>query len=519
MNRPANYRRQRPRRGSVLLIVLVSVVLMALAAYTFTTMMLVEDEASRLVSRQVQAKYLVDSGVDYARLFLTNDYATRQAKGGLWDNALIFQAVVVGVDPSDPDLIGRFTIVAPSVDNEGNPEGFRYGLMDESNKLNLNILTFVENQVAGSGRQLLMALPNMTEDVADAILDWLDSDDDLRDYGCEAGYYQGLSPPYFCKNGPLDSLDELLLIRGVTPELLFGLDTNRNGILDSHEMLDNISGLEADMYLGWANYLTLYSKESNLNNEGLVRVNLNNPDLQQLYTDLRAHYNEEWTRFILQYRIKGPYTPREDDPEPVPATQVLELDLDQEAQFTFSQVLDLVDAYTTADNPDDPDQPLILRSPISTFNMPASFPNLMAHATTFAGNTIPGRLNIMQAPRRLLAGIPGMTDDVLEQILTRREFELDDPYGLDIHRQHETWLLVEGLVDLTTMRMMMPFVCVGGDVYSAEIVGYYDDGVGTSRAEVVMDTTLPIPGILFWRDKSHVQAGYSLDVLGIDLVR
>lgn len=508
-----------PRRGSVLLIVLVSVVLMALAAYAFTSMMLIEDDASRLVARQVQAKYLVDSGVDYVRLFVTQDYETLRAKGGLWNNPNYFQAIVVGIDPTNPELVGRFTVVAPSIDAEGNPGGFRYGLFDESNKLNLNILTFVDSQMPGSARQLLMALPQMTEDVADAILDWIDTDEEMREYGCEVGFYEGLAPPYQTKNGPLDSLDELLLVRGMTPQLLFGLDTNRNGILDAEEMSADTTELEADMYLGWANYLTLYSKESNLNQEGLVRVNLNNPDLVQLYTDLRAHFNEEWTRFIIQYRIKGPYTPEEDDPEPLPATQLLTLDLDQEPQFTFSQVLDLVDAYTTADNPEDAEQPLILRSPVSILNMPATFPILMAHATTFAGESIPGRLNIMQAPRRLLAGIPGMTEEVVEEILTRREFELDDPTGFDIHRQHETWLLVEGLVDLTTMRMMMPFVCVGGDVYSAEIVGYYDDGVGTSRAEVVVDTTLPIPGILFWRDKSHVQAGYSLDVLGIDLVR
>ena len=72
-------------------------------------------------------------------------------------------------------------------------------------------------------------MPNMTPDVADAIVDWLDMDSSPRPYGAEDDYYTALSPPYHCKNGPLDSLEELLLVRGVTPELLFGNDQNRNG--------------------------------------------------------------------------------------------------------------------------------------------------------------------------------------------------------------------------------------------------------------------------------------------------
>jgi len=37
------------------------------------------------------------------------------------------------------------------------------------------------------------------------------------------------------KSGPYDSLNELLLVRGVTPELLFGKDKNRNGVIDPDE--------------------------------------------------------------------------------------------------------------------------------------------------------------------------------------------------------------------------------------------------------------------------------------------
>ena len=52
----------------------------------------------------------------------------------------------------------------------------------------------------------------------------------MRTNGAKESYYSGLTPPYHCKNGPLDSLEEMLLIKGVTPQLLFGNDKNRNGV-------------------------------------------------------------------------------------------------------------------------------------------------------------------------------------------------------------------------------------------------------------------------------------------------
>lgn len=505
------------RRGSILLISLVAIVMITLAAYTFTAMMLVEEESSRLLVRQVQSKYLVDSGVDYARLFLTNDDDTIMEKGGLWNNDTEkgFQSVAVGVDPSDPTLIGRFTIVAPSLDDDGNPAGFRYGLMDESSKINLNTLPFADTWVTGGGRQLLMALPDMTEEIADAILDWIDPDDDVRDFGTESAYYTQLTPGYQCKNGPMDSLDELLLVRGVTPQLMFGMDTNRNGIIDDKETAGmSVNSLNNDMLLGWANYLTLYSKESNLTSDGLERVNINNPDLEMLFTDLRASLNGDWSKFIIQYRITGPYLLTDNDEVEDGALTALELpDLEgASGEFTFTQILDLIDAYTKTDDG------VIIPSPITMLGIDRTIPILMKNVTTFEGQSVPGRINIMQAPRRVLAAIPGMTEEVLDEMIEWREHEPNDPNLTDINKQYGTWLLTDGFVDLATMRSMYPFVCGGGDVYSAEIVGYFDDGVGTSRAEVILDTTVPIPRILFWRDKSHLQAGYSMGILGTDYV-
>lgn len=61
--------------------------------------------------------------------------------------------------------------------------------------------------------------------IVNSIKDWLDSGDDdaiTGLEGAESDYYQGLEPPYPCKNQPLNHLGELALIKGVTPALMYG---------------------------------------------------------------------------------------------------------------------------------------------------------------------------------------------------------------------------------------------------------------------------------------------------------
>jgi hypothetical protein len=507
-------RQSRERHGIVLVIVLVSVVFLSLTTYTFATLMVTQSQITKLAGRQVQSKYLVDSGTDYVRMFLALDEASIRELGGRYDNPLYFQAIGVGLEETNAQNLGRFTVIAPSLDQDGNPGGFRYGLTDESTRLNLNILGFVEAFYTDGGKQLLMALPQMTEDVAEAILDWIDADEDIRSFGAESNYYSSLDPPYEAKNGPLDTIEELLLVRGVTPELLFGLDANHNGLIDEEEkMTPGASNIDPELQLGWASYLTLYSKEHNVNADGLKRININGEDLEQLATDLRSRFDQRMTDFIIAYRQNGPYT-GEDEPAENPAG---ELDFALEAKFTFTQVLDLIDAQTTVTYTGTED-PVVLKSPVEMTSLGLFMSVIMNELTTQQGIVVPGRINIMQAPRRILMGIPGMTEELLDNLLKYREFELDAPEGADQNRQFETWLLVEGFVDLATMKSMLPYICCGGDVYRAEVVGYFDDQIGISRAEAIVDTSTPLPRVLFWRDKSHLQRGYSADTLGTSLI-
>jgi hypothetical protein len=263
---------------------------------------------------------------------------------------------------------------------------------------------------------------------------------------------------------------------------------------------------------GWASYLTLYSAEKNARIDGTPRVVLNGTDLNKMKEDLDAVFDESWTNFILAYRIYGASQAQSTGPTADPAS--VELDLNQQPQGTFTQVLDLIGAQVQITQNG---QQVALQSPFanSAAEMAVYLPLLMENCTVNDATTIPGRININEAPIDILLGIPGMTEDIVNEITSRRTEEVDET---DQNRQYETWLLTEGIVTLEEMRMLTPFINAGGDVFRAQIVGYYQGGGPSSRAEVIFDATGTTPRVLFWRDMSHLGRGYALETLGVDLV-
>ncbi len=95
------------------------------------------------------------------------------------------------------------------------------GMSDEERKINLNALTaqnigILKNLVVGAG-----ADEEQAKTVAFAMLDWKDADEALiqEAYGAEEDYYADLEKPYRPKNRAFDSKEELLLVRGMTPQL------------------------------------------------------------------------------------------------------------------------------------------------------------------------------------------------------------------------------------------------------------------------------------------------------------
>ncbi|HTZ18069.1 MAG TPA: general secretion pathway protein GspK [Dissulfurispiraceae bacterium] len=101
-------------------------------------------------------------------------------------------------------------------------------IIDESGKIDINKVPDIIL------KGLLTNLGVKDEDadvIVDSIEDWRDADDLTRLNGAESDYYMSLPVPYKAKNADFDSIEELLLVRGITPELLYGTG-NKSGLAD-----------------------------------------------------------------------------------------------------------------------------------------------------------------------------------------------------------------------------------------------------------------------------------------------
>jgi DNA uptake protein ComE-like DNA-binding protein len=242
-------------------------------------------------------------------------------------------------------------------------------------------------------------------------------------------------------------------------------------------------------------------------------------DLEKLYDELVPTVGSDWATFIIAYRQSGPY-----DGEEEGKVASGELDFNQAGQTKISQILDLIGKKTQV-RFSGSNQPVVLASPFPAELVPMSMymHKLMDNLTVTTGAVIPGRININQAPRAILMGIPGITEEMVDQILDTRPAD-PSTAGDNANLTHETWLLTEGVLlneegqpDVTKMKTLMPFCCAGGDVFRAQIIGYFQGGGSSSRVEVVFDNTEAVPRVVFWRDLSHLGRGFNLETLGVDL--
>lgn len=541
------------RRGIALVVVMVMIIMVSLGVYSYAQLMTAQQAGTIMAGRRVQARAAVASGVEYLKGYLTLTPEERLTiAGGHWDNPSYFRDIPV-MDDGVENL--RFSIVSVDQDQYGEPTTVRFGLTDEGSKLNVNQLvseiygptqpaesegaaeqgasvgptdeaggadseTGEADETVSLSRDALMVLPGMTEMIADAILDWIDEDDEPRDYGAEASAYMALG--YEPRNGPISSLDELLLVHGVTSELLYGADRNHNGMLDTNEQ--SVVGAEGDahasMARGWSAYLTVRSQD--MVEQAETTVDLNQDDLETLYDELvEAGFDQDFAAYVVVYRQSGPYQPEipadaPDDfelPEPQSISS-REIDFSKQGQTEINSILDLLGSSSQGSfivqGQQQPETVLVQSPYMDGADLGTVLPDMMSllAASGELGGSSGVNTNLCGAA--VLSGLPNLEVDVVQNIL-----QMQDRSGgtADLNYSYPTWPLGVGAVTIEQMKALMPFVAGTGTVYRAQIIGYSDTPGVFARAEVVIDASGDVPQVLSWRDLSHLGLGFSLDTL------
>lgn len=519
------------RRGFILVVVTVVVILLSLVAYTFTSTMQVEYTASLMHGRDVEARMMAESGIEFAAAKIAERNADPSTVDLFHDPSVFRGRIVTEADNERGQV--RFSIVVPH--NGAAGENLRFGMATENARFNLNRLTEFEedDDDTTDPYDAISHVPGMTEDVVNSILDWIDSDEDIRTGGAESEYYSTLAVPYEPRNAPMESIDELLMIQGVTPQLFYGEDANRNGVLDPNENdgdsqppNDNGDGV---LDIGWRDYFTVASRERNLRADGSERINLNQGLMTELYDAIEPELGEDAAQFIVAYRLFGnanadaatqqSLTVAQKDAATAVGKAVTGgvegsvtrggMDLTKVAGFSFRSIYDLIDAeiqaevngsQTTLTSPWTSDGGSLLE------DMP-----ILEEALSWVDDAyFDGRVNINEAPREVLMAIPGMTETIADAIISSRPSLKSDGLSQSVmlNRVTPAWLLAEGVVDLETLRVLGPWLTTTGDIYRFQALGHFDQGGPNTRLEAVIDGSQTPPKLIFQRDLTSLGRGF-----------
>jgi hypothetical protein len=494
--------------------------MITLAGLSFVVSLSTENKAVHRQGDQLRLDEALASGAELLKAFCDQSSQAREESGGTHDNAAAFGSrEMPGI--GDTQTIAQVSIVSPDIESRA-PDGERFGLQNESARLNLAVLADWERTEPGQGLAALMHLPGMSESAAAAILDWIDADGEPRPGGAEAEYYAGRGLPYEPRNGVPALLEELLLVRDVSRLSLLG-DEGRSGSFAGPSASEATrvvasAGRESDQ--PWADLLTTYSAERNTTFDGKPRIYLNEADLRKLHGQLTETLEQPWADFIVAFRQFGPSDQAGAPPVAKPRrggmrnarSRALQppshrrsepppLDLSLPAKYSIECVLDLVAATVALPREpitDEAEPPPVVPSPLEDDpqRIREELPRLADLTATTDQTTIYGRVNINEAPRCVLLGLPGLEPAVVDRILALRDTVAEPS---DLGRRHALWLLTEGLVDRPTMKALWPHVTGGGDVFRAHVVARTDDEQRTTLAEVVIDATVSPPRQVYWK--------------------
>ena len=247
------------QRGIALMAVLWVLVLLIALATEFAFSMKMEVNTTRNYKEDTESYYLSKAGLNMAmaELFKEARFHSIHPEHG-WIIGNVLTTSIANKSTSSPGQEDLDTEESQGQDGLGEEEtvqdfdivnrtdiklengSITYTIRDENGKISINSASknTLDKLLQFSGIEDKIERST----ISDSILDWIDTDKNHRLNGAEDDYYRKQNPPYYAKNGPIETIDELLKIRGMTEEILYG----------SEESDDE------DKKTGIANHLTIY---------------------------------------------------------------------------------------------------------------------------------------------------------------------------------------------------------------------------------------------------------------------
>ncbi|HWV98280.1 MAG TPA: general secretion pathway protein GspK [Candidatus Acidoferrum sp.] len=259
--------RRTGERAIALIIVMISIFVLTILAGGFAYSMKVETKLARNANSEVELEWLGRSAVECARWELAQQFMIQQEPYDGLDQK--WAGGEGGIGTTNSALLDFQHLIETK---DGNAT---WTIVDLERKANINVANEAMLQ------QALMVIgvdAGQMTPIVNSILDWIDPDDNSRLQGAENDYYQGLNPPYFAKNGPIDDISELLLIKGVAPELYYGLASTNyqpNYFTAHNSQFGPSPGGAAGLTVGLTNLFTPLS-------DGKINLNTASTEVLQL---------------------------------------------------------------------------------------------------------------------------------------------------------------------------------------------------------------------------------------------
>lgn len=232
--------------GVILIFALWVLVTLSLISLSFAYHRRLELEITEFRCDREKAYYLAQAGVNLALTALRTDVNDYDALNEPWHlHPVLGEDILRGEEEEEEEKT--------FADEDEETVMVSYSVIDEEGKLNINLVP----------QDFLDRLPGMDEALVATICDWRDPDTIPSFLGAEQSYYQNLNPPYLCKDGFLDIIEELLLVKGMTSELFYG------------EVINGSDTFSSQLQPGLCDLLTVYS-------DG--HINLNTAPLAVLQT-------------------------------------------------------------------------------------------------------------------------------------------------------------------------------------------------------------------------------------------